>query len=137
MGMRGFGRVYRMFVEEEDFQDDEVALLHDPNPPYRAVSEPLVHYRAALAHWTREGWLTSDDQAQIVERLKALWYADRTKKLFADLVFAIAAPQAATEIENRLSDFDEYRIKTHDLVHFLQQAPWRKPDSENERLPGS
>src|SRR5580700_6059608 len=42
LGMRGFGRVFERFMAEEDFQDDEVALLHEPNAPYRPVSEPLV-----------------------------------------------------------------------------------------------
>ena len=27
LGMRGFGRVFERFVAEDDFQDDEVALL--------------------------------------------------------------------------------------------------------------
>ena len=33
LGMKGFGRVFERFEAEADFQDDEVALLHEPRPP--------------------------------------------------------------------------------------------------------
>ena len=36
LGMRGFGRIYELFNTGRDFQDDEVALLHEPTAPYRA-----------------------------------------------------------------------------------------------------
>src|SRR5579859_7788998 len=32
LGMHGFGQVYARFEQEADFQDDEVALLHEPGP---------------------------------------------------------------------------------------------------------
>ena len=54
LGMRGYGSVYAPFATEGDFQDDEVALLHEPNAPYRPVSEPLVHLREAVAHLASE-----------------------------------------------------------------------------------
>ena len=50
LGMRGFGRVFELFNAGSDFQDDEVALLHEPTSPFRSSSEPLVHLRAALDH---------------------------------------------------------------------------------------
>ena len=39
-GMRGFGRAFARYRDDPDFRDDEVALLHEPTPPYRELSEP-------------------------------------------------------------------------------------------------
>ena len=49
-GMKGFGVIYGFFMDDPDFADDEVALLHIPDPPYHAVSEPLVHTRMFLRY---------------------------------------------------------------------------------------
>ncbi|MER6548957.1 TfuA-like protein [Streptomyces sp. NPDC001250] len=37
--------------------DDEVALIHGLESPFRAVSEPLVHIRASLQHLRDSGAL--------------------------------------------------------------------------------
>src|SRR2546426_6706244 len=48
LGVKGYGRVYQRFYEDGDFRDDEVALIHEPDPPYRSFSEPLIHIRFFL-----------------------------------------------------------------------------------------
>ena len=49
LGVRGFGNVYRRFVADPELRDDEVALLHESEPPYRALSEPLLRLVMAIA----------------------------------------------------------------------------------------
>ncbi len=58
LGVRGYGAVYERFYAEEDFQDDEVSLLHASAPDYTPISEPLIHLRAALDAYVSEGMLT-------------------------------------------------------------------------------
>lgn len=125
LGMQGFGQVYARFCTEADFQDDEVALLHGPEPPYTALTEPLVHLRCALEDFERCGWLSPTAHQEIVTELKSRWYGDRTLRLLRDLTIHRIAPKALPELTAALADFDRYRIKSHDLTEFLHQAPWR------------
>ena len=66
LGMRGWGRVFETFMAPGDFQDDEVALLHGAEKPYVALSEPLIHLRAATAHLAEIGILSPSAADQIL-----------------------------------------------------------------------
>src|SRR5262245_27105209 len=48
VGVHGFGDVFARYRDDDDFRDDEVALLHEPTPPYRELSEPLVNIRFGI-----------------------------------------------------------------------------------------
>ena len=124
LGMCGFGRVYELFNAGHDFQDDEVALLHEPTSPYRAISEPLVHLRAALDHFVASGLLPRSLSVPVVEALKKRWFGDRTiEAMLGDLRRQGAAmPLILAE----LRDFGRFRLKTIDLERFLESAPWRR-----------
>lgn len=124
LGMRGFGRIYRMFFRYADFQDDEVALLHNPDPPYQAGSEPLVHMRVALASFVRRRLIGREDAHGIVLALKGLWFGDRTLQRFADLLRAAAPASRWGKVKRALGNFDHYRIKEQDLAAFLTARPW-------------
>ncbi len=119
LGMRGFGQVYRAFFEHDDFQDDEVALLHNPEPPYQPLSEPMVHLRAAVEVMRRRSLLTPASAHRVVRALKERWYGERTVSLLTHLARAEARPAAHSGIEDLLRAFDRFRVKTHDLVGFL------------------
>jgi len=123
LGMRGFGQVYELFNTTADFQDDEVALLHEPTAPFRSSSEPLVHLRAALDHLVGLELVPSAAAAAVVQSLKRRWFGDRSiAAMLADLRSegATLAP-----IRNELRDFARFRLKTIDLEHFLELTPWR------------
>jgi len=118
-GMRGWGRVYAMFERFEDFQDDEVALLHERRPPYRPASEPLVHLRVAAAYLADRGLATSSKASRAIAALKGLWYGDRTVALLEELLGDGAPSAVRTRIKSALSDFDRFRIKQKDLAALL------------------
>jgi hypothetical protein len=123
LGMRGFGRVYELFNASIDFQDDEVALLHEPTAPFRSSSEPLVHLRASLDHLIGANLVTTSVAAAVVQSLKSRWFGDRTiAAMLADLQREGAA---LAPIRNELRDFGRFRLKTIDLERFLELAPWR------------
>lgn len=86
LGMRGFGRVYQHYVDDPTFRDDEVALLHEPEPPYRTFSEPLVHVRAWLAAMVEAHALSAERRAELVQALMPMWFGDRTQALLRSLV---------------------------------------------------
>lgn len=126
LGVHGFGQVYERFLREPDFQDDEVALLHSPDPPYSPCSEPLVHLRAALKSWSAARLLGEEDARAIAEHLKSLWYGDRTLPLFRRLVAERVTDDPRAQVEADIADFDRFRIKTRDLQEFLKREAWRE-----------
>ncbi len=123
LGMRGFGDVFASFRDDPEFRDDEVALLHEPTEPYRELSEPLVHLRAALADLGQRGALDEADRCAVLEQLMGSWFGDRTLKRFRELVL-LRRPSLASELEGWWTNFDRFRLKALDLVRFLEQKPW-------------
>jgi hypothetical protein len=128
MGVRGYGAVYQQFVDDETFSDDEVALLHGPEPPYRAVSEPLIHLRLALQALVESRVLTAAERARLLRQLKQMWYGDRTLGLVRQAVLRMH-PTAGAALDDWLAGFARYRVKTLDLERFLADRPWRRPTS--------
>jgi hypothetical protein len=123
-GVKGYGRVYESFFQVEDFRDDEVALVHEPNPPYRFFSEPLIHIRAFLRHLVNLELLSPRLEERILAGLLSMWFGYRTLSLLrANLVEL--APQNAAAIENLLDNFQPFRIKYHDLSDFIREQPWK------------
>lgn len=125
LGMVGCGQVYAQYCQPDvDFRDDEVTLLHEPQPPYRELSEPLIHLRAATADLIAEGLLSVAAGEAIVADLSARWFGDRTLPLYRALIAqGVSDRDTLAAIEARLGDFNRYRIKAHDLIAFLQTRP--------------
>jgi TfuA-like protein len=133
LGMRGFGRVYARFMESGDFQDDEVALLHAPTPPYRAMTEPLIHLRAAIAHLVATGVVEKTDGEAVVRDLKSRWYGERTLRGTVDALGERARGGAAA-VRGELGDFRRFAWKTRDLEEFVEGRVWeRDGEARGER----
>ena len=120
LGVRGYGAVFRMFVEQ-GLTDDEVALLHSPAPPYFAATEPLVHLRRALESFVANGALTETDALDISKELSGMWFGYRTLELFGKMM-----SQRGVRCLFRNSTFDAFRVKCHDLFAFLEERPWER-----------
>ena len=123
MGVNGFGRVYEMFDQFEDFRDDEVALIHEPAPSYRPLSEPLVHIRFWLKEMVANGLSTRRLERRVLEQLMSMWYGDRTLAAVRRIVSELM-PDQADEFKRSLNHIERYRVKSHDLTDFLHQRPW-------------
>ncbi|THA36070.1 hypothetical protein E6R18_01550 [Streptomyces sp. A1277] len=120
LGMRGYGTVHQRFVDDPDFADDEVALVHGLEHPFRAVSEPLVHIRAYLDHLRNQGTLPAARVDEVLTDFKNRWYGDRTLPSLARRLTELGHPAARDDMK----DFDRFRLKTHDLEAFLAERPW-------------
>jgi len=119
MGVVGVGQVYEHFAQnkEEDFQDDEVTLLHTPTPEYRALSEPLIHLRVCVDDLMNQQVLSPNAGHEIIQQLKQMYFGDRTLYLFQQLV----AQHTIKNISTYIGDFENYRIKNSDLTAFLRR----------------
>jgi len=124
MGMRPFGYVARLFCQDPDMADDEVALIHATDAPYLPFSEPMVHLRAYLQDMLAKGFLTLDQHAAITAHVRERWYAERTLNLLRDTLTRLASSASHTALFEHLDDFTPYRLKQRDLMAFLQAKPW-------------
>jgi hypothetical protein len=78
-GMRGVGRIYRWFRDEELEDDDEVAVSHEPaDGNYRARSEALVNIRVTLARARNQGVISATTAEMLGVLAKDLFYPERS-----------------------------------------------------------
>ncbi|MFN0252493.1 MAG: TfuA-like protein [Kofleriaceae bacterium] len=126
MGMRGYGTVFERYCREDlDVRDDEVTLLHQGEPPYVEMSEPLCHLQLAIEDAVTRGVVSRADGDAVLGELSAMWYGDRTLALFEAQLRARAGERAG-EVAAIVRDFDRWRSKAHDLIAFLEERPWAK-----------
>ncbi|MGB7621080.1 MAG: TfuA-like protein [Terriglobia bacterium] len=124
VGVRGYGRVYKCFFQYEDFRDDEVAQLHEPKPPFRSFSEPLVHIRSWLHEMVKTRLLSPLQHDRIVESLKSMWYGDRTLLRVRGMILDLV-PEHVDRVDAMLAQFDRFRVKSLDLADFVQKQVWK------------
>lgn len=127
-GMRGFGLVFAHFLADDDFQDDELALLHSPTPPYVCASEPLIHIRHFVRAMEDAGALDRQEAHEIIDNLKERWFGERTVPLTLQLIRQYSGLAAAKAAEAAAPSLDLYRVKTRDLERFLTERAWCTPD---------
>ncbi len=124
-GMRGFGDVHAMFARFEDFTDDEVCLLHYPEPPWFPLSEPLVNLRHALERHGPALGIAPAAADAVLHEMRELWFGDRTTgSIRASMNHAGVAPTVADALLARVRDDP---VKQSDLKALLTLQPWRRP----------
>ncbi len=101
-GMVGVGRVFRLFRGGFLDADDEVALAYTPGT-YQAVSEPLVNTRYALRAAVQNGILKRGEAAEVVARLKRVYFPDRTRELTVSIIRDVAGIQQALRMRSFLT----------------------------------
>jgi hypothetical protein len=122
-GMRGFGYVHAQFERIADFADDEVCLLHFPEPPYFPVSEALVNVRFALDRKRDELRISRRSESALIAALRGLWFGDRTEETLRALMREHGKIRAESA-EALLAWIKLNRVKTIDLADLLVRRPW-------------
>ena len=124
-GMTPWGRIARRYVDDPDFNDDEVTLLHGTDEPWVPMSEPLLHMREFLARMRELGALGAAHEGAVLDSLQQRWYAERTLRALREaLQAALATTTLPPPIEAGLADFAPFRLKQADLLAFLRAQPW-------------
>lgn len=125
-GMRGFGQVFAMFDQFDDFTDDELCLLHFPEPPWFPVTEALVNLRHALRVQGPVLGIDASAGQAVIDNLRQQWFGERTPQRIGALLRGVGgcSPDQADAL---LSWLAANRLKTLDLQALLQARPWLDP----------
>lgn len=107
MGMIGVGRVFEQYVSGELEDDDEVALIHEPEDAgYRPRSEAMVNLRATLAHASSRGIISESSQQILVSFAKELFYPERSYAALLDAAPRLGVPSSQIAGLRRLIELD-------------------------------
>lgn len=124
-GMHGFGDVFAMFDRFDDFTDDELCLLHFPEPPWFPVSEALVNLRHALQVCAPSLGIGADAGQAVIDALRAQWFGERTMPRIESLLRGVGGC-SATQSDALLGWLAANRLKTLDLHRLLRLRPWQE-----------
>lgn len=110
------GRIAQMFRQEIIENDDEVALVFDPDT-HRALSEPLVNIRYAVERLVAPGTIDASLGERLVGAAKRLYYPERNyRRIVADA--GISDRSVASRLASMLATHD---LKREDAITLLEQ----------------
>ena len=122
-GMNGFGYVYEQFERFVDFADDEMCLIHVPDPPYFPVTEALVNLRYALDCRKKALNISERSAASVIDELRTMWFGDRSRIRIREVMVNIAGIEI--EAADSLLEWTRlHRVKALDLANLLAARPW-------------
>lgn len=122
-GMRGFGRVYRFLQRYQSDLLDELVVSHNPEPPYRRLSEPLIEIRALLGTLRRQGCISSSEATRIRQAMQERWFGERTLAALRKELGAKWHDPACRQT----MEASTWRWKRRDFHQFCQRQPWMQP----------
>ena len=121
--MHGFGYVHALFDRRTIPTDDEMCLLHLPEPPYFPASEALVNLRFAFEAAGPALAISRASAVRVLRALRSLWFGDRTvERIRATMIDPGGIDVATTD--RLLAWLELNRVKTVDLTRLLVDRPW-------------
>lgn len=126
LGMQGFGIVFQAY-RDQGLSDDEVTLLHQDEPPYLGLSEPLIHIRFFISNLITREILSADSGKRIICLLKAMWYGNRTQAKLQE--YLIKEGLSEERVVTLICELPRFQLKTQDLADFLSMKIWRTKDA--------
>ncbi|RFS45622.1 TfuA-like protein [Micromonospora craniellae] len=138
-GMRGVGRIYRLYSSGVINGDDEVAVLHaEAEDGYRQMSEALVAVRLAVRRARVTGLLGPDEERHLVTTARRLPFGDRTyRRIVTQAVADGLSPTTGEALlgQVRTGGVDAKRADAHLLLHHLRHYTPGLPPAAAERMP--
>jgi hypothetical protein len=148
-GMHGIGLCYRLYRAGVIKDDDEVAVLHGDNSTnYLQLSEPLINARLTFRKLRRNGFLTVNQEVEIVTRLKTIHFSERTFSEYGRTLKSMFGPSDGDRIHRLLKTHyrdikkEDARQLVSDLLDsssscsnggfFLRTSHWRHQFEERE-----
>jgi hypothetical protein len=77
-GMIGLGTIYEWYCAGKIDGDDEVAVLHSPDPPFDPLVIPSVTIRYSVQKAAAEGVISQNAGTALVKAAKSLYYGERS-----------------------------------------------------------
>jgi len=71
--------------------------------------------------------LSAKAARQIISKLKAVWYGERTRDLLTTLLEEYGGQVARDGAHASVGEIHRYRVKSQDLEVFLRESTWLKP----------
>jgi hypothetical protein len=88
-GMRGVGRVYRLYRRGVLTNPDEVYVLHAPAAlRYRTLTLPLINVRFTLRSMRRMGYMSASEERYALEQLGEVPWFDRDRQSLSAAISA-------------------------------------------------
>jgi hypothetical protein len=115
-GMIGIGQVYEGYRAGRLLDDDEVAVVTDPDSGHRAVSVPLVTVRTAVSAAIAAGSLGDADADSIVAAAAGLHFSERTWRRIA-LEAGVDDPSLVTQLRESPDPKRQDAIAALEFVH--------------------
>ncbi len=78
LGMVGTGAIYRLYRRGILVDEDEVAVLFNPDSPHPPLTEALVDIRWSLHHARRHGSLTAPEAQMLLDKARRIPFPERT-----------------------------------------------------------
>lgn len=122
-GMRGAGRVFRLFRRGVLTDSDEVFVLHAPAAlRYRPLTLPLVNIRYTLRSLRRRGEIGSAEERAIAAYVQDIPWYDRDKRSVVAAVFTVCGSTRRSRV---MKAFElAYRdVKQEDALSLLSSLP--------------
>jgi hypothetical protein len=121
-GVTGFGAVFRL-VLHPGLDDDELMLLHDQEPPFRAATVPLVEIRAGLGALVATGRCTERLACHVIDGLRNMWFGARSWGVVEHLILDHA--EGTTELVSALRTTTDpsASIKRLDVERYVLGQP--------------
>ncbi|MEU4335662.1 TfuA-like protein [Micromonospora lupini] len=139
-GMVGVGAIHGWYRDGILDGDDEVAVAQRAEPPYDAVTVPMVNVRAALSAAVLAGVLDTVEVNPILDRTRRVYYPTRSAQRVLEVLRAAGGPGLSRWYEQRLAAdpyaFDQKRRDTLDAVdaaHRLSPQGLAEPDAGDDR----
>lgn len=118
VGMRGVGRAYDYLVDTRA-PDDHLALMYEPEPPFRIFAEALFDVRQCL----RDSILPAETGAidAFLEDAAQWWFGDRTRDQLRGRLEAYVGGDRAAQLIAPLASPHYNRAKQLDLIDLMKE----------------
>jgi hypothetical protein len=125
-GMIGVGRIYAEYQSGSIDADDEVAIVFDPSTG-RALSEPMINMRFALAAALSAGVVSAAIADRFIQIAKGLYFPDRTIRGVLRLLAAEVGDEACARLHQFIAQ-QAPDTKREDAIALLDAMRTRFPE---------
>jgi hypothetical protein len=129
-GMVGIGRLFRLFRCGAWTDDDELAVIHGPAElDFCPLSDAMANIRYTLRRLRRLGLLDRAAETELVQRMKAKHFSQRTREQLGEqLVETVGQPAARQLLQEFERQYVDIKLTDAEkLIAYLQSPQLERP----------